>query len=45
MSMNVQLSVDEIIKKFKLKDGSNIYLFFTSDLNNKGIMIVTKRTP
>ncbi|MBU0474407.1 MAG: class I SAM-dependent methyltransferase [Bacteroidetes bacterium] len=38
-----RLSVDEIRKRLKLKDGGNIYLFFTSDINKKGIMIVCEK--
>jgi len=38
-----RLSVEEIRKVFKLKDGGDIYLFFTSDLNKRAIMIVTTK--
>ncbi len=40
---NFKLSVDEIRKKLKLKDGGEIYLFFTSNLNRESIIIITKR--
>lgn len=40
---NFRLSVDEIRNKLKLKDGGDVYLFFTSDLDGKNIMIVTKK--
>jgi THUMP domain-like len=38
-----RLSVVEIRKMLKLKDGGDIYLFFTSDLNRRNTMIVTKK--
>jgi hypothetical protein len=38
-----RLSVEGIRKVFKLKDGGDIYLFFTSDLNKRAIMIVTTK--
>ncbi len=38
-----KLSVNEIRKKLKLKDGGDIYLFFTSNFNRENIMIVTKK--
>ena len=38
-----KLSVEEIRKVFKLKDGGDLYLFFTSDLNKRAIMIVTTK--
>ena len=38
-----RLSVEEIRRVFKLKDGGDFYLFFTSDLNKQAIMIVTTK--
>lgn len=38
-----RLSVDEIRKKIKLKDGGDVYLFFTSDIDKNGIMIVCEK--
>ncbi len=38
-----KLTVDEIRKRFKLKDGGNIYLFFTSNLCRDNIIILTKK--
>ncbi|WP_111682799.1 class I SAM-dependent methyltransferase [Winogradskyella tangerina] len=37
---NFPISVHDIRKKFKIKDGGNTYLFFTTDLNNSKIIIV-----
>jgi hypothetical protein len=37
---NFPLSVHDIRKKFKIKDGGNIYLFFTTNLNNEKIILV-----
>lgn len=40
---NFPLSVSEIRKKFKINDGGNVYLFFTTDLENqKTILICSK---
>lgn len=40
---NFPLSVHDIRKKLKVKDGGNIYLFFTTDINNvKSIIICSK---
>lgn len=36
---NFPLSVNDIRKKLKIKDGGTSYLFFTTDLNNKRIII------
>lgn len=36
---NFPLSVDEIRKKLKIRDGGNIYLFFTTNSENKKIII------
>lgn len=36
---NFPLSVGDIRKKFKIKDGGNSYLFFTTDTNNSKIII------
>lgn len=40
---NFPENVAQIRKKFKIKDGGNTYLFFTTDLNNNKIVIVTKK--
>lgn len=40
---NFPLKVEEIRKKHKLKDGGEIYAFFTTDLNNDKIVIVCKK--
>ena len=40
---NFPLSVQEIRKKLKVKEGGNIYLFFTTDINNiKTVIICSK---
>lgn len=39
-----RLSVDEIKAKFKIKDGGDVYFFFTSDFNRRNIMIVCEKT-
>jgi 16S rRNA G966 N2-methylase RsmD len=40
---NFPLSVNDIRKKLKVKDGGNLYLFFTTDLNNeKRILVCSK---
>jgi hypothetical protein len=33
-------SVDEIRKKWKIKDGGNLYCFFTTDINNHKIVLI-----
>ena len=33
-------SVDEIRKKWKIKDGGNLYCFFTTDMNNHKIVLI-----
>jgi len=33
-------SVEEIRKKWKIKDGGNLYCFFTTDLNNRKIVLL-----
>lgn len=37
---NFPLSVGNIRKKFKIKDGGNIYLFFTTNINEEKIILV-----
>ncbi len=37
---NFPESVQQIRKKFNIKDGGNYYLFFTTDLNNNKIVII-----
>lgn len=41
---NFPLSVDEIRKKIKLKSGGDSYLFFTTDINDKLVVIKGKKT-
>ena len=36
--------VENLRKKLKIKDGGDIYLFFTTDLNNQKIILLTKKT-
>jgi hypothetical protein len=33
-------SVEEIRKKWKIKDGGNVYCFFTTDMNNHKIVLI-----
>lgn len=40
---NFPLKVEEIRKKHKIKDGGDTYVFFTTDLNNDKIVIITKK--
>ncbi|PWH81958.1 SAM-dependent methyltransferase [Algibacter marinivivus] len=40
---NFPETVQQIRTKFKISDGGNIYLFFTTDLNNQKIVLVTKK--
>lgn len=40
---NFPLKVDEIRKKHKLKEGGEIYAFFTTNLNNEKIVIVCRK--
>jgi len=40
---NFPETVAQIRKKTKLKEGGNTYLFFTTDLNNKHIVLVCKK--
>lgn len=40
---NFPLKVEEIRKKWKIKDGGDTYLFFTTNLKNEKIIIVTKK--
>lgn len=37
---NFTMSVDDIRKKFKLKEGGNTYLFFTSDNRNNKLILI-----
>jgi hypothetical protein len=37
---NFQDSVEEIRKKWKIKDGGNLYCFFTTDMNNHKIVLI-----
>ncbi|WP_296316748.1 class I SAM-dependent methyltransferase [Winogradskyella sp. UBA3174] len=41
---NFTLSVGDIRKKLRIKDGGNIYLFFTTDLNDEKIILVCSKT-
>ena len=36
-------SVEEIIKKWKIKDGGNVYCFFTTDRNNHKIVLICNK--
>ncbi|MEW4922652.1 RsmD family RNA methyltransferase [Algibacter sp. 2305UL17-15] len=40
---NFPESVQNIRKKFKIKDGGENYLFFTTDLNNKKIVLIANK--
>ena len=40
---NFQESVAQLRKKFKIDDGGNDYLFFTTDLNNEKIVIICSK--
>lgn len=40
---NFPLKVEEIRKKFKIKDGGNIYLFFTTDFKNNKIVLTCQK--
>lgn len=36
-------SVEEIRKKWKIKDGGNLYCFFTTDMNNNKIVLICRK--
>jgi hypothetical protein len=36
---------EEIKERLKLKDGGDFYIFFTKDLNEKSIFILTEKIP
>ena len=40
---NFPLKVEEIRKKHKIKDGGDLYAFFTTDLNNDKIVVVSSK--
>jgi hypothetical protein len=40
---NFSTTPDEVIKKLKLKSSEKDYLFFTTDYQNKKVVIVTER--
>ena len=40
---NFPLKVEEIRKKHKIKDGGDVYAFFTTDLNNDKIVVICKK--
>lgn len=40
---NFPLKVEEIRKKHKLKDGGEMYAFFTTDLNNNKIVVICEK--
>lgn len=40
---NFPLKVEEIRKKHKIKDGGEMYVFFTTDLNNDKIVVICKK--
>lgn len=41
---NFPLSVGDIRKKLKIKDGGNVYLFFTTNMDNAKIILVCSKT-
>ncbi|MEA3504482.1 MAG: class I SAM-dependent methyltransferase [Bacteroidota bacterium] len=41
---NFPLTVEQVKKKTKLRDGGDTYLFFTRTTNNKPIIIITKKS-
>jgi len=41
---NFPLSVNDIRKKLKVKDGGSVYLFFTSNLNNEKVIIACSKS-
>lgn len=41
---NFPETVQQLRKKFKIKDGGNLYLFFTTDINNNKIVIIVTKT-
>lgn len=42
---NFPMKPEEIKERLKLKDGGDIYLFFTKDINEKSIFILTEKIP
>ncbi len=40
---NFPLKVEDIRKKHKIKDGGDLYVFFTTDLNNDKIVVICKK--
>ena len=42
---NFPLSVEELRKKMKLKDGGNSYCFFTTNMNNEKIILICSKIP
>jgi len=42
---NFPLKPEEIKERLKLKDGGDFYLFFTKDINEKSIFILTEKIP
>lgn len=40
---NFPETVQQLRKKFNIKDGGNMYLFFTTDLNNQKTVIITSK--
>ena len=40
---NFMESVQNIRKKFKIKDGGNVYLFFTTNVDNKKIVVISSK--
>lgn len=41
---NFPISVRDIKKKLSIKDGGEVYIFATTLMNNKHILIITKKT-
>ncbi len=42
---NFPLTVEELRKRLKLKDGGNSYCFFTTNMNNEKIILICSKTP
>ena len=40
---NFRLSVSELRKRLNIKDGGDIYLFFTTDLNDRQIVLICEK--
>lgn len=40
---NFKQSVDQLRKKFKVKDGGDLYVFFTTDMNNASVVLFCEK--